>query len=695
MPLRFKFSLVFLLSLISLFPGLSYSRTQGPVLAYTNPWPAADEYPYFGRSVPLSWVDITSGGTPLSFVGEDSYLGPFPIGFDFPFYNQTYGNIYINANGFLTFEPKAPELDVSMYAVNQCPLPNADKPNNIIAMLWGDLEPKDERGPYLYYRSFPSCPVGSGRCLVVSFIDWRFALSHDAAGTFQAILYQNGDIVLQYMTVGGSVGATSTNSFTVGIENADAGLGYGLTYLCDVANKLTGGTAVKYVRNFLTLSPEKAEVKSCNGQTTYFNYAITNSTGAAGDFTVTCSTDVPGFSLQCPATVAVANKDTASFTATLSPPPCTTPGLQVNGTVTVSGNNYSSISTLTQTVYHNAIWDQIPPEPEYCRQDIVAGTYGDKIWAIAGKGDSQVRTYDPTTRLWTVESVNFADSLELDNYARSGCQHGSKIFFYGDGVTEIKDGATDTKIFTGLWSFDMATRTVQRESNGGPPTGGVFGPAWVYDPQTELCYLTGGGDSPDPPNQNTKNTVYVYDPKNNSWPLNLSPFTTPRKLHAAFIFERPSDNHRLLCLAGGVYTYYPLDTPLSSTQCYDLTAGNALRGENADLGPLPSTWWGMGYTQRLLAGNQQELWLVGGVLPNNLVSDKTLYYDATAGAWKAGGNLPSGPAYRSSAVTSNGVEIFKLGGLFELSQVCSADHFKRCLTCGWWTNQLFLPLVLK
>jgi hypothetical protein len=691
MPFRCRILLILLA--FTVLTGLTSARAADPVLGYLNSWPAMDGYPYYGQNVAFNWIDLTSGGTPLTFVSEDAYVGPYPVGFSFPFYTQSFSEFYINANGFITFEARDPNLDPSMYAVNHCPLPHADKPNNLIAMLWGDLEPKDERGPYIYYRSFPSCPVGSGRCLVVSFIDWRFAQSKELAGTFQAVLYENGEIRLQYLNVGSTVGATSNNSYTVGIENADAGLKYGLVYSCDAPSRLTGGLALKFTRNFLSLSPETTVLKSCNAQAVDYAYSLTNYSGAPGTFTVNCSTSVPGVSLTinqaaCPVSLFLTNGQTVSLTATMTPPACSPPGVPILGTLSVAGNGYSATASLQQTLYQSGIWDQIPPEPEYCRQDIVAGSYGGKVWSIAGKGDSTVRTYDPALRQWAVvPAITNDGGLNLDNYARSGCQHGSKIFFYGDRATPG---------FDGLWSFDMAASppAVKFESSGGPYPG-VFAPAWAYDPEAGLCYLTGGGESPDPPNQNTRSTVYVYDPKNNSWPSRLPNFSTTRKLHAAFIFTSPGNKHKLLCVAGGISTYFSSDTPLSSTQCYDLTAGNALQAENAALGPLPATRWGMGYAQRLHGGTYPQLWLMAGVLPNGQVSKSTLFYDVNGGGWREGGDLISGVAYRNSAVTLNNDEIIKLGGLVELSQVCSADRYQVCSGCLWWTDQVFLPLMLK
>ena len=132
--------------------------------------------------------------------------------------------------------------------------------------------------------------------------------------------------------------------------------------------------------------------------------------------------------------------------------------------------------------------------------------------------------------------------------------------------------------------------------------------------------------------------------------------------------------------------------PLSTTQCYDLTTGGASwTAENATLGPLPGSWWGMGYTQR--PDPDPQLWLVGGVI-NGLLSDTTRQFNVNGGTWAHGGNLVSGAVYRNSAVTLND-KVIKLGGLVGLTQACSADVNMQCSGCGWWSDQVFLPVIQK
>ena len=119
--------------------------------------------------------------------------------------------------------------------------------------------------------------------------------------------------------------------------------------------------------------------------------------------------------------------------------------------------------------------------------------------------------------------------------------------------------------------------------------------------------------------------------------------------------HRPTDNHKLLCIAGGNGKD---NQNLASTQCYDFTAG-AWNPENADLGPLPEARWGMGYTQRS-AGAVPQLWIVAG---NGAFGDPTLPSPSTSSM--ASGNtpatLPTDPTYRTAATALDNT-IYQSGG---------------------------------
>ncbi|UCC78697.1 MAG: immune inhibitor A, partial [Candidatus Zixiibacteriota bacterium] len=89
----------------------------------------------------VSWVDISSVGTEV-FPGEDSYVSA-PIGFSFPFYENSYSTLYICSNGMLTFGSGSGDY-------GNDPIPHSNTPHNFIAPWWDDLSPQD--GHVYYYQ---------------------------------------------------------------------------------------------------------------------------------------------------------------------------------------------------------------------------------------------------------------------------------------------------------------------------------------------------------------------------------------------------------------------------------------------------------------------------------------------------------------------------------------------------------------
>jgi len=164
---------------------------------FGNRWIDSDEP---GGPV-FSWVDISGPGTEV-YPGEDGSAGPITLGFNFPFYENSYSSIYINSNGDLTFGTGS-----GVYVNSN--IPNSGLPNNLIAILWDDLSP--QYGHVYYYRD-----TDNNR-FIASFVD---VPNYGGGGAldFQAILYPNGQIILQYGTL--DPGSDNLYSNTIGIENS-------------------------------------------------------------------------------------------------------------------------------------------------------------------------------------------------------------------------------------------------------------------------------------------------------------------------------------------------------------------------------------------------------------------------------------------------------------------------------------------
>ena len=177
------------------------------------------------------WLNIENIGNQVWFQDNDAASGPFNIGFEFPFYNNTYNNFIVSPNGWIGFIDDNP-------AYENISIPSVDAPKPAILAFWDDLNPinlessPDMSGRVKYYSD--------GSKLVVSYNDiaqW----GESSRLNFQIIIYKNGHIDINYAGMTGD-----RTSSTIGIQNDDGTIAQEVIY-----NN-------SYLHNFLGISFEKA-----------------------------------------------------------------------------------------------------------------------------------------------------------------------------------------------------------------------------------------------------------------------------------------------------------------------------------------------------------------------------------------------------------------------------------------------------
>jgi Tol biopolymer transport system component len=131
---------------------------------------------------PYTWIDA-SGGTEL-VLSDDGYA-TVALPFEFQFYNRSFSTIYLGGNGYLSFTYSTPG-EYSNY-----PLPSAYPAHHyLIAPFWDDLYPPAATS-HIYVQDF-------GDHWVAEWLDIQHYPGSPLVGTFEVILYQNGDIVFSY-----------------------------------------------------------------------------------------------------------------------------------------------------------------------------------------------------------------------------------------------------------------------------------------------------------------------------------------------------------------------------------------------------------------------------------------------------------------------------------------------------------------
>ncbi len=153
------------------------------------------------------WIEISGVGTQM-VMGDNTFAGPFPLGFSFPFYTGSFHDVHVSSNGFLTFNSNS-----GTFATN-VPMPSPTPPNRLVAAYWDDLNPSE--GGFIYRYA----DLQNGRFIV----EWNGVRQQAPGGagnpqTFQVILNSDGSIVYQYKTV------SEANGCSVGVENGIGNVG--------------------------------------------------------------------------------------------------------------------------------------------------------------------------------------------------------------------------------------------------------------------------------------------------------------------------------------------------------------------------------------------------------------------------------------------------------------------------------------
>jgi hypothetical protein len=184
-------------------------RTQADCAAvgggYAGPNTACENTAYFASTCDAAFESIELTGAPGPEC--DGCEVRTPIGFTFSFYGRSYTEVFINANGFLSFGP------VGRFTDHPHPIPRNWSPNAIIAPWWTDLLT-------ILSGSIRSQTLGTpgARRFIVQWTQVPRGFEVDE-NTFQVVLNEaDGSIDFRYQTVSGTFFPDQT---VIGVENAD------------------------------------------------------------------------------------------------------------------------------------------------------------------------------------------------------------------------------------------------------------------------------------------------------------------------------------------------------------------------------------------------------------------------------------------------------------------------------------------
>lgn len=160
-----------------------------------------------------------SGGTPVTFGGnqDDQVSGPFPVGFQFCFFNQNYTQFYIGSNGWIGFTNNT---SWTTYTSQAIPSTSSSVPKNCIMAPWQDWHPgvaSSNGPPYVFYKTIGTAP---NRKLVVYWYQCPMYSCTTTYGTFQIVLNEQSSIIENHLTNKPNCTTWAGGTATQGVHNS-------------------------------------------------------------------------------------------------------------------------------------------------------------------------------------------------------------------------------------------------------------------------------------------------------------------------------------------------------------------------------------------------------------------------------------------------------------------------------------------
>jgi hypothetical protein len=153
------------------------------------------------------WYDITTTGTQILGLGDDNFVGPIQVGFQFAYYWYSESKVWVGSNGYVEFGP-------GNLAANFPPIPQPGGVNNYIAGFTADLTflGSGNSGRAYYKATADSFCV---EYVNVPFWDQN-APGYNGSNTFEIILNKaDSSITVNFQSISG----TSISNYSSGIEN--------------------------------------------------------------------------------------------------------------------------------------------------------------------------------------------------------------------------------------------------------------------------------------------------------------------------------------------------------------------------------------------------------------------------------------------------------------------------------------------
>lgn len=177
---------------------------------------------YTYEEIPFDPAPIA--GTALTMV-DDTYIGPFPIGFSFCFFGEEYTQFYVSSNGWISFLEPTTAWSINWTPDGPVPDAAANVPKAAIYCPWTDWN----TGLCTDCIHYETIGVAPNRAMVVTWDGVPLFSCVGEIGTFQIILRETSNFIDNHLTYTTVCPTWDLGIATQGLENQDGSIAFTVT----------------------------------------------------------------------------------------------------------------------------------------------------------------------------------------------------------------------------------------------------------------------------------------------------------------------------------------------------------------------------------------------------------------------------------------------------------------------------------
>lgn len=145
------------------------------------------------KEIPFNYIPPSNGTTVTGFY-DDSYRGPFPLEFEFPFYGVKYDSFYVASNGWISFLPIPNSPTYAPWNIGEIPSTQSSAghpmPIAAIFLAWKDWIPATSTT-----ISYFTTGTSPNREFIVNYDAIQMFSCTNLTGSFQVVLHESSGII--------------------------------------------------------------------------------------------------------------------------------------------------------------------------------------------------------------------------------------------------------------------------------------------------------------------------------------------------------------------------------------------------------------------------------------------------------------------------------------------------------------------